>query len=439
MNRLWCYKTGQYVICHDRAFLNSLRPHKIFFAGFALFVFMFFAGCATHHGVTVLRYGQPPVNCNGDTSLLPKGLVDFTISPGDVYRVDIRPASITTKLFKIEANTTMRLVASFGSGAYHIMEGDQIRVDFVTDSSLNFDATVRPDGKITIPKIGEVMARGKTAGELARTVTKACEAKVNDPRVTVSLTGINEAPINDITGDFTISPDGKLIVPILGEVEAAGLTPQELSKKLTKLARRKFANNLQIDVVPRNFVPTGLVGYDRTVTVTPSGEIMLPAIGNIKVEGNTLPELRDKLRKSMQKYYANPIDISITLISSAKRVVYVSGEVKIPGSYPLANSMTLLKAIMEAGGVTPEGDLSSVVLIHYGKNEELTIYKSNLEEVLEKNLRFQDLALSSQDVIYVPKTGISKANQFIDQYINKMLPFSKGVNYNYNQNRDPSF
>ncbi len=437
MKRLWNSRIYKSTTCSSKMFSKLLKPRKLLFA--ILFFSLFSSGCATHHGVTVLRYGQPPVNYNGDTSLLPKEIANFTVSPGDVYRVEIGPANMIKGPFKIEANTTVRLAASFGSGPYHIMEGDQIRVDFIADSSLNFNAIVRPDGKITIPRISEVLAEGKTTEELAKSIAKICETKVNNPRVTVSLTAINEAPIHDITGDFSISPDGKLIVPILGEVQAAGLTPLELSKQLTKLAKKKFANNLRIDVVPKNFIPTTLVGYDRTVTVTPAGEIMLPSIGNIKVEGYTLPELRNRIRKIMQKYYANPVDVSLTLISSAKRIVYVSGEVKIPGSYPLADSMTLMKAIMEAGGATPEGDLTNVVLVHYGENGKLTIYKANLKEVIEKNLKYQDLALAPQDVIYVPKTGISKANQFIDQYINRMLPFSRGVNYNYNQNRDPSF
>jgi hypothetical protein len=46
------------------------------------------------------------------------------------------------------------------------------------------------------------------------------------------------------------------------------------------------------------------------------------------------------------------------------------------------------------------------------------------------------LKLSPQDVIFVPQTGIAQANQFVDQYINKMLPFTRSVSYNYNKNPD---
>jgi len=423
-------KTGLLYSSKTKLLEGSCNCLKIFI----LFVPLLLVGCATHHGITIQQFGKTPVTFNGDTSLLPRGIADFTVSPGDVYRVEINQANITKGSFRIEANTTLRLLVSFERGNYRIMPGDRIKVDFIADSSLNFEAGVRPDGKITIPRIGEITAKGKTTEQLAKDIARACEKQVNDPRVTVSLVGMNRTAINNISGEFVVSPDGKIIVPLLGEVQAKGRTPKELSERLTILARRKLGNNFRIDVIPRRLVPRSLASYDRTVTVTPSGEIMLPLAGNIKAIGLTLPQLRARIRSAVQEQFVNPIEVSLTLISSVKRVVYVGGEVKIPGPYPLADSMTVLKAIMEAGGTTPEGDLNSVVLVHYDKEGKLIIYKTNLKEVLENNKQLQDLALAPQDVIYVPKSGVSKANQFIDQYINKMLPFTKTVNYNYDYN-----
>ena len=405
---------------------------NIYFFLIISFSALFATGCSTHHGVTIQKFGSPPQNYKNGASFLIKGIDKFTVSPGDVYRVEIRPVNNMKGQYKIETDSMVRLVVSFGSGDYHLMVGDKIEVDFVTDSSLNFEAIIRPDGKITIPRIGEVTAEGKTTQQLAKNIAAVCIKKVNNPKVTIALTGMNKAPLNDINGDFKISPDGNLIIPRLGEVKAAGLTPQELSRKLSSLARKKFQNNIKIDVIPRNYNSSDLVHYDRVVTVTPSGEIMLPLIGNIKVANYTLPEVKNKLLNILKNYYVNPVDISFTLISSAKRIIYVGGEVKIPGPYPLADSMTLIKAIMVAGGTTPEGDLNNVILLHYNNRGELTIFRSNLKEVIDHNQRYQDIALAPQDVVYVPKTGVSKANQFIDQYIKRMIPFNSNLNYNIN-------
>ncbi len=417
-------------MCKIEIFGNALKCLK----GVVLIVPLLLAGCSVHHGITIQQLGKPPVAFDGDTSLLPKGVEDFTVSPGDVYRVEINQTNIKNSPFRIEANTTLRLLVAFGKGSYHIMPGDRIAVNFIADSSLNFEAIVRPDGKITIPRIGEIVAQKKTTEQLAQDIARACESQVNDPRATVSLIGMDHTAINNLNGEFVVSPDGKIIVPFFGEVQAEGRTPKELATDLTARAQKKFGNNFRIDVIPKSFIPVKLVDYRRTITVTPAGEIMLPLVGNIKAEGLTLPQLKEKIRAAIQEQYVNPIDVSLTLISSVKRVVYVGGEVKIPGPYPLVDSMTVLKAIMEAGGITPEGDLNSVVLAHYDRKGNLTIYKTNLNEVIKNSQKLQDLALAPQDVIYVPKSGVSKANQFIDQYVNKMLPFTKSVNYNYDYN-----
>jgi len=103
----------------------------------------------------------------------------------------------------------------------------------------------------------------------------------------------------------------------------------------------------------------------------------------------------------------------VFLISSANRTIYVNGQVRNPGAIPLYHNLTMLKAIMQAGGVTPEGDLSEVVLIHYDDKGDITVYKTNLKEVMENNVALQDLKLSPLDVIFVPQTGIAQANQFV--------------------------
>jgi protein involved in polysaccharide export with SLBB domain len=98
--------------------------------------------------------------------------------------------------------------------------------------------------------------------------------------------------------------------------------------------------------------------------------------------------------------------------------------------------MTMMRALMQAGGVTPEGDLEEVVLIHYTGPGAVTVYTTNLQEVIEENKALQDLLLSPQDIIFVPRKGISQANLFVEQYITNMLPFSRNVSYNYNKNRN---
>jgi protein involved in polysaccharide export with SLBB domain len=125
------------------------------------------------------------------------------------------------------------------------------------------------------------------------------------------------------------------------------------------------------------------------------------------------------------------VEVALTLISSENRVVYVQGEVGRSGSIPLTPGLTMLKALTLAGGTNDQANLKSVVLIHYKTPVDVVIYRANLKELLRQKNPIKDVLLSAQDVIYVPKSGIAKANLFIDQYITRMLPFSRGVNYTY--------
>jgi len=114
-------------------------------------------------------------------------------------------------------------------------------------------------------------------------------------------------------------------------------------------------------------------------------------------------------------------------------VVYVDGEVGRPNAYPLSPNMTLLKALTVAGGVVNTGDMRRVTLIHRDSQDNVYVYITNLKDFIEKGAKNNDLALSSQDIVVVPKSSVAKANLWVDQYITSMLPFSRSVGYDYTQ------
>jgi polysaccharide biosynthesis/export protein PslD len=397
---------------------------------------IFFSACSTHQGIVIQRSNEEPRIFSGDKMQLPSGVEEFVIGHGDVLRVETLPSKTLRKPFVMDTENLLYIRFYFGRSEYRLMVGDELRINFLADSRNNFDAVVRFDGMITVPTIGELTAAGKTPAKIAKEISFLLRNKMKDPRSTVTVLNVNYSLVEALTGDYFILPDGKIILPMLGEFPAAGITPAQLSANISAAAKKKFGNDIKASVIPRDFIPKRLGQLDRNVTVTPAGDITLPEIGMIKAAGLTLPQLHKNLFDVLQAEYSNQISLSVFLISSANRTVYVNGQVRNPGAIPLNQNLTMLKAIMQAGGVTPEGDLSEVVLIHYEGNGDITVYKTNLKEVMEKNLALQDLKLSPQDVIFVPQTGIAQANQFVDQYINKMLPFTRGVSYNYNKNPD---
>ena len=319
---------------------------------------------------------------------------------------------------------------------YRLMAGDWIRINFLSDPQLDFEATVRPDGRITLPRVCEILAEGSTPGELAVAIAQAYSKQINAPETTVTVVQANTTQIESIGGEFTVRPDGKITLPMLGEFTAGDRTPESLAGQISAAASARFQNNIHATAIITDFIPRSLLQFDRTVTVLPDGTIILPETGLLRARDATLSELRERIKESLQKRYSNQVDVSISLMESLNRVVYVSGEVKSASSYPLTDAMTMMRALMQAGGITPEGDLAEVVLIHYTGPGAVTVYTTNLQEVIEENKALQDLLLSPQDIIFVPRKGISQANLFVEQYITNMLPFSRNVSYNYNKNRN---
>src|SRR5690349_6192054 len=83
--------------------------------------------------------------------------------------------------------------------------------------------------------------------------------------------------------------------------------------------------------------------------VRPDGRITMPLIGDVVAAGQTPMQLQRRLSESLKEYIANPV-VTVMVTEVADRVVYVMGEVHTPGAVPLKGPMTVLQALAVAGG-----------------------------------------------------------------------------------------
>lgn len=154
--------------------------------------------------------------------------------------------------------------------------------------------------------------------------------------------------------------------------------------------------------------------------IRPDGVISLQLIGEVDVSGKTPAEVREELFWLYTPHLKKP-DVTVIVRSLRDRRIYVGGEVEQTGVFDMPGPMTALEAIMLAGGakmVTAE--MGSVVIVREkdGKRHGTLL---DLREALE-GVPTQPYLLEPHDIVFVPRTKITKANQFIDQYINKMVP-----------------
>lgn len=109
----------------------------------------------------------------------------------------------------------------------------------------------------------------------------------------------------------------------------------------------------------------------RTVQIDTSGKITYPLVGDIEAGGLSIFQLRDKIRDGLSKYIVDPqVSVGVTSVQSQK--IIVLGEVKNPGLFSLEAPINALEAISRAGGPTSDAKQGNVLLIRGGlKNPEL--------------------------------------------------------------------
>jgi polysaccharide export outer membrane protein len=105
----------------------------------------------------------------------------------------------------------------------------------------------------------------------------------------------------------------------------------------------------------------------RTIPIDTSGKISYPLIGDIQAAGLSIFQLRDKIRDGLLEYFKDP-QVSVSIKSVQSQKVYVLGEVVRPGVFALNTPMSAIEAISSAGGFTTDAKDGSVMVIRGNKD-----------------------------------------------------------------------
>jgi polysaccharide biosynthesis/export protein len=99
-----------------------------------------------------------------------------------------------------------------------------------------------------------------------------------------------------------------------------------------------------------------------SVPVRPDGKISLPLLNDVQAAGLTPMQLMNDLSEKLKKYVTDPhVTVTVTTINSRK--VYILGEVTRPGAFALLPDMTVLQALTSAGGPTPYAKTSKIYVL----------------------------------------------------------------------------
>jgi protein involved in polysaccharide export with SLBB domain len=166
----------------------------------------------------------------------------------------------------------------------------------------------------------------------------------------------------------------------------------------------------------------------QTVTVQSDGRVSLLLVGTVTAAGKTPTQLAQELSRGYNKYLTNA-DVTVTLNESAGLAVYVSGEVAHPSVIPIKGELTLLQGITQAGGFLHTANKEQVLIVRQTDGRHYQTLQANAKLALRNEA--PEIYLRRHDIVYVPKTAIANADQFVDQYINQILPRSLNTVFNY--------
>jgi polysaccharide biosynthesis/export protein len=98
----------------------------------------------------------------------------------------------------------------------------------------------------------------------------------------------------------------------------------------------------------------------QSVQIRPDGKITLPLIGDLEAAGGTPLELRDTIAKRLKEYVNNPV-VTVIVVEATAAIAYVTGEVNHPGSVALqGGALTVLQALALAGGLKDFADAKNI-------------------------------------------------------------------------------
>lgn len=258
--------------------------------------------------------------------------VSYLLGPGDILEV------------------IYQLKAVKRNESYKIKIQDELDVTFYYTSKLNRRVTVRTDGYISLPLVGDIEVFGRTTSEVQKDLVSKYANILKEPVIEVTVAKSNWAI-------------------------------EELKRAITTAPR----------------------GQSRMEPIRPDGCISLPLIGDVLLGGKTVSEAGDAIVQKYMDLGVMDIDVTVVLLEVKSPIAYVMGDVLKPGPVVISENIDVWRTISLAGGFTTEADKKHIVVAKTSVNEgekrfvlDFDKWKSSLDGT-------ENTAIRRGDIIYVPK------------------------------------
>ncbi len=139
----------------------------------------------------------------------------------------------------------------------------------------------------------------------------------------------------------------------------------------------------------------------RTIPVRPDGKISLPLIGEIQASGMTPLQLQEDIAQRLKSFLANP-EVTVIVSDPRSHHFNIVGQVAKPGTYPLSQSMTVLDAIAAAGGFRDFAKETKIYVLRAVPSRNQERLPFNYKDAIKGRKPENNVVLKPGDTIVVP-------------------------------------
>jgi polysaccharide export outer membrane protein len=227
----------------------------------------------------------------------------------------------------------------------------------------------------------------------------------------------------DLSVTLRVSQDGFINYPLLGRIQAAGLTERQLEKIINDLLAKDYLVNPQVNLMVKEYAKVSLLGqvrnpgsYEMKESLTLTQAIAMAGgysekanINQVKIirtkenkRETVLVNVSDIMNKEAPDFMLEPNDV---VVLEEYGQLSVLGQVKKPGTFVIKESLTLTQAIALAGGFTETANVVSVKVMRRSGGKKQT-YEVNTRDILDGLM--QDVELKADDTIIVDEENLGR-------------------------------
>jgi polysaccharide biosynthesis/export protein len=297
--------------------------------------------------------------------------------------------------------------AATGTPQYTLAAGDEIDIRVPDAPQLDQTLKVRPDGKVSLALVGTLQAQGRTPEELQDVLRERLQALSGaagerdyllQPNDEIEVKFPWYPQLNEV---LKLRPDGKIALQLVGTLVAEGLSPEELQAAL-RVRYAKYLKSPELSVIV------------RSVTTQ-----------NVRVAGG-------RGRAGMAG-----LEPVVVARSFQAPQVFVGGEVGRPGVLAFRPGLSLVQALVEAGGQLPSADMTQLLVLRRGADGQALSLHPALDADFLKSPG-SDLVLQPFDVVLLPKSDVASLADRLNLYVFNLFPPLKNSSLGFSYTLRPN-